>query len=228
MSKRKNQLWLLIILSAATMVIPYYIQGALSSGKSPAELNETVWLFDHRAWSIRAIVEGLVIGYIARTNANSWLESTILWILKIALIGLIAFTLGPVMYAALNGLQMSQALATPMQWLWAFGLASYMPLMVLGAAYAYKVQPNDSENQIIDSQELAILTDKYNKLLAKIAKLEAKPTVKKQKMPVKNLSPTDRKEQALQLLSDGMSVPEVAEQLGVKETTVYRYRRNGK
>lgn len=144
LTRRSNQLWILLILSAATMIIPYQIQGFMSSGKSPDAIPINIWLADHWAWSIRAIVEGLVIGYLARTRTDSRVQAAILWTLKIALIVLIALTLGPVMYSTMNNETMAQSLSPIAQRLWTFGLASYMPLMVLGAAYAYKVQPNDT------------------------------------------------------------------------------------
>lgn len=148
LTKRSNQLWILLILSAATMIIPYQIQGFMSSGKSPGAIPVNIWLADHWAWSIRAIVEGLVIGYLARTRTDSKVQAAILWTLKIALIVLIALTLGPVMYSTMNNETMAQSLSPIAQRLWTFGLASYMPLMVLGAAYAYKVQPNDTDLQV--------------------------------------------------------------------------------
>lgn len=147
LTKRSNQLWLLLFLSTATMIIPYQIQGFMSSGKAPDAIPVNIWLADHWAWSIRAIVEGLVIGYLARTRANGKVQASILWTLKIALVVLIALTLGPVLYSTMNDETMAQSLSPWAQRLWTFGLASYMPLMVLGAAYAYKVQPNDDDLQ---------------------------------------------------------------------------------
>lgn len=175
-TKRSTQLWTLIILSAITMIIPYFIQGALSAGKSPDAIGAQTWLLDHIAWAIRAIVEGLVIGYIARTVANNRTQATILWMLKIALILLIALTLGPVLYASLNGLAMAQALPTIAQWCWAFGLAAYMPLMVLGAAYAYKVQPADTPTQIgatASSAEFEQLQSDLKKAQTQTSQLQA-------------------------------------------------------
>ena len=66
---------------------------------------------------------------------------------------------------------MSEALNITVQWLWSFGLASYMPLMVLGASYAYRVQPsengyqeiNENYNEVLKKNEA--LTKKYNTLL---------------------------------------------------------------
>lgn len=143
MPSRQAQLWLLILLSAATMIVPYGIQGALSSGKEPAAVSDEIWLLDNIAWAIRAMVEGLVIAYIARTKTSTRLDTILLWAAEGALVALITLTLGPTLYAALNGLAMKEALPKTLQWLWALGLASYMPLMVLGASYAYKVQPHD-------------------------------------------------------------------------------------
>lgn len=55
---RKKQLWLLIILSALTMAIPYAIQGALSTGTTPSQIHPNVYVADRIAWAIRALVEG--------------------------------------------------------------------------------------------------------------------------------------------------------------------------
>jgi hypothetical protein len=154
---RKKQLWLLIVLSALTMAIPYAIQGALSTGSTPRDIHPYIYVADRIAWAIRALVEGLVIGYIARTQANTKLQGFVLWVLKLALIALIAITLGPVLYATSTNLPIAQTMSDGWHRFWAYALASYMPLMVLGAAYAYKTQPTDNEAQIVDSEEVAEL-----------------------------------------------------------------------
>lgn len=154
---RRNQLWLLIILSALTMAIPYAIQGALSTGSKPVDIHSGIYLADRIAWAIRALVEGLVIGYIARTHANNKWQGFVLWVLKLALIALIAITLGPVLYATSTSLPIQQTMSEGWHRFWAYALASYMPLMVLGAAYAYKTQPTDEAMQTVDSEEVAEL-----------------------------------------------------------------------
>lgn len=162
---RKNQLWLLIILSALTMTIPYYIQGGLVGGKAPGDISATAWQVDQWAWAIRAVVEGLVIGYIARTDAKRWWETSILWALEVALIGLIAITLGPALYASMNSSKMLNALPDRLQWVWAFALASYMPLMVLGASYAYRLQPDEKPAQ----EDAKATQEKIAEMMAAIA-----------------------------------------------------------
>jgi hypothetical protein len=179
LGSRKGQLWLLIIMSALTMTVPYFIQGALSGGLSPAQIAADVWSLDQRAWAIRAVVEGLVIAYISRTNAKTRRQGATLWALEIALIALIAVTLGPTLYAAMNGVKMAEALSPDLQWWWAFALASYMPLMVLGASYAYRVQPEDALQTVAtDVQTVANETQqKIADLQMEIATMQKNVTV---------------------------------------------------
>lgn len=172
MPSRQGQLWALILLSAATMIVPYGIQGALSSGKDPSQISSDIWLLDNIAWAIRAMVEGLVIAYIARTRANNSKEATWLWVAEGALVALIMLTLGPTLFAALNGVAIKEALPVGVQWAWALGLASYMPLMVLGASYAYKVQPYDEEAQVVDNEQVAQLERHNENLYRQVAELE--------------------------------------------------------
>lgn len=231
---RQTQLWILILLSAATMIIPYFLQGSLSSGKSPNSVSDTVWLWDHIAWSIRAIVEGLVISYIAVTKTDNQKDNIILWSLKVALIALIAFTLGPVMYASLNSLKMSEALNEIVQWLWAIGLASYMPLMVLGASYAYKVQPDDNEDQSIVNQlqsDFNALQNDYKALQTIEATLQSKLkalSMEHQAIEEWQQLPASGKAALIYQYSNGdkPTVKELAELLNCSEGTInYGYKK---
>lgn len=172
MPTRKAQLWGLIILSSVTMAIPYAIQGALSTGTTPSQIHPNVYVADRIAWAIRALVEGLVIGYIARTHANTRLQGFVLWVLKLALIGLIAITLGPVLYATSTGLPIQQTMSEGWHRFWAYALASYMPLMVLGAAYAYKTQPTDNEVEPIDNAQFAELESALSEMQTENERLE--------------------------------------------------------
>lgn len=160
MPDRRQQLWWLIILAAGTMIIPYVIQGTLASGERPDAIPWWVWVADHWAWGIRAIVEGLVIGYLARTHTETRQQAALLWVMKIALVTLITLTLGPAMYATSNGVTMAEALTPTLQWLWALGLASYMPLMVLASSYAYKVQPFDDTRPALAQSKAQPVTAK--------------------------------------------------------------------
>lgn len=169
---RKNQLGVLILLSALTMAIPYAIQGTLAMSKCPTGLDWWICAGDKYAWAIRAIIEGMVIGYIARTRTDSAQQAGVLWCFKVALLSLIVITLGPSLFAMTQGQTVQQVLNYWVLWVWTFGLAAYMPLMVAGAAYAYKVQPNDEGAAIVDSVEVAELESLLAETQAEVNNLE--------------------------------------------------------
>lgn len=216
---RKNQLWALIILSACTMAIPYAVQGTLAMASCPGGLDWWMCAGDKYAWSIRAIVEGVVIGYIASTRAQTKQQTRILWIFKAALLLLIAGTLGPSLYATATKQTVPASLNNVVLWLWMFGLAAYMPLMVAGAAYAYKVQSGD--DFVIN------LTTRIETLTADLESTRLELQVANEQVRAVEawglLTPTAQV-RLIKSVANGDAPPpaKMAEALGISKQTVYR------
>lgn len=175
MLARKNQLQILILLSAFTMMIPYAIQGTLAMASCPAGLDWWICAGDKYAWALRAIVEGVVIGYIARTKTTDKTQTRILWTFKTLLLILIAGTLGPSLYATAHNQTVADSLDPIADWFWTFGLAAYMPLMVGGAAYAYKCQPDDGQQVDVEllQAEFSDLQESNSTLQTQINEMQA-------------------------------------------------------
>ena len=144
----QKTLGLLIILVAVTMAAQYALQGWLTAGKSPETIHNLFWIADALIWSARALVEAFVLFYLFSTPTNSRL----LTFFEIALVVLIVVTLGPVLAAVGQGQPMSEALPVVAYWLWSFAIASYAPLMIAAAGFAYRmrVQGVQAEAQVAE------------------------------------------------------------------------------
>lgn len=169
MFTRKNQLWWLIGLSAIAAMAQYVVQGAAASGHNPGEFAWWFWYLDFGLWGARALIEAWCIVYLFSTQAETRMQSAILTIFEVALIGLITLTLGPTMRSLGYGMAMRESLAEPYFTFWNFGIAAYTSLMMGAAGYAYRVQPEDetSHTQLSAAQEL------ISDLQAELINLEA-------------------------------------------------------
>ena len=143
---RQTQLYLLIPLSALTALPQYVMQGAMATGGQVQEFSQWFFVADYVMWGLRALIESWVIIYLFTTQARNASQGWFLGVLEVAIIALIAATLGPVLYA-LSGREALVVVLGGMRWLWAFGIAAYAPLLIGAAGYAYKVQPVDVNAQ---------------------------------------------------------------------------------
>lgn len=146
---RQKQLYLLVILTAITMMPSYFLQGWLTSGKSPETMPLYFLHIDASAWALRAIIEPLVLAFLFSIPANnaSEIERKVLLALEIALIGLIAATLGPTLGSNGMRLSMPESLHTVLFWAWNFGVASYAPLMLAATGFAFKIEARQTITQ---------------------------------------------------------------------------------
>lgn len=141
---RKYQTFVLIILTAATLMPSYSLQGWLAGGHSAAELPFWFWIWETVAWSARALIEAGAILFLFETNAQTHTQERALLLFKIMLIALITLTLGVVVASAGLGQSIADALPRPLYWLWSFAVASYAPLMLGSVGMAYRIQPHDT------------------------------------------------------------------------------------
>ena len=140
---RRNQLWVLIILTAITASLQYTLQGALATDATVEAFPDAFWIADYAAWAGRALVEAWVIVYVFTTRTQGKLQTAVLIALEAALLALITLTLGPAFRAIGAGERMYESLTYEGFWLWNFGVAAYTSVMMAAAGIAYRMQPED-------------------------------------------------------------------------------------
>jgi len=152
---RKRQTFMLILLTAATLMPSYSLQGWLAGGHSASDLPFWFWVWETVAWSARALIEAGAILFLFETNAKTHTQERGLLFFKIALIVLITLTLGVVVGAAGLGQSIADALPRPLYWLWSFAVASYAPLMLGSVGMAYRIQPHDTSDMTQEPEPIA-------------------------------------------------------------------------
>lgn len=196
---RKIQLWLIIALTAITMMPQYALQGWLAFGGSPvsevvkAGVTSGFWLWlskvDPLAWSLRALVEAWALVYLFSSDAKAEQDAKWLARFEVALIVLITITLGPALAATGLGKSIKEALAWwPAFWLWNFAIASYAPLMLGAVGFAFRLEQSKTES---DKQKQANPESKIS--LLSIAKASDSESQAKQNGASKRL-PQEQKE----------------------------------
>ena len=148
---RAKHLQYIVVLTALTMAPQYALQGWLATGGEPSTLPDLVWWIDAGAWAIRALVEAWVLMYLFSTQPKTDNQAHWLTGFEVALIALITVTLGPALYAIGNRLPIAAALPVWAYWLWAFGVASYAPLMLGAAGFAWRVEQSQPVTDLTET-----------------------------------------------------------------------------
>jgi len=143
---RRNQLVLLIVLSALSAVALYVLQGALATGADLSEFPPWFWMLDYCLWGARALIEAFVIVYLFSTEPKTTWQGVVLGILEFALVALITLTVGPALRAIGMGVTLRDSLSPLLYSAWTFGIAAYTSLMVGAAGYAYRVAPDEHDS----------------------------------------------------------------------------------
>lgn len=138
--ERKKQLWALIGLTALTMAPQYAMQGWLATGGNLAGLGDWFPRVDSAAWALRAIIEAWALLYLFSTPARDERQARTLAGFEIALIVLIVITLGPALATAGSNETMREYLKGHWYSAWNFAVATYAPLMLGAAGFAFKVE----------------------------------------------------------------------------------------
>jgi len=160
---RRNQLWFLIGLSATTATAQYIVQGAMASGGTPSEFAKWFWFIDYALWGARALIEAWDIVYLFTTKPKTKSQSIALIGFEVMLIALITLTLGPTLFALTKGVSIVEAINNDGLLLaWSFGIAAYTSLMMGSAGVAYRIQPNENEDELtaIESELQEALSEK--------------------------------------------------------------------
>lgn len=139
---RQTQMKWLLGLTALSLVPVYVLLGWQSGGHSPDEITTWLvwfWRIEAIAWGIRALVEAWTLVYLFQTVTSDRVSSRVLMGFEVALITLIALTVGMVVLT--NGDKVAIAKGLP-YWLyivWSFSVATFAPLMMGSIGFAYKV-----------------------------------------------------------------------------------------
>jgi len=229
--KRQTQLSWLVGLSALSAVALYIIQGALATGADLKTFPALFWTVDWGLWGFRALIEAAVIVYLFSTEPQTKRQEFVLGVFEVALIALIALTVGPALRAAALGKQMVDTVAPWVFTAWSFGIASYTPLMVGAAGYAYRVQKDDADG--VDVAELERERDKLiaqvKRALSMVAETDERhaqelATVRKASALLESFGAKDRAKLYI-LLQNGdgkdLTVADIVQSVGVSATSVY-------
>jgi len=141
---RRNQLWVLIILTAITTCLQYTLQGALATDAEISLFPGAFWVADYAAWGGRALVEAWVVAYVFTTVYHGWAHRILITFVEAVMLLLIAATLGPTFYAIGSGQKIYEALAQKDFWLWNYGIAAYPSIMMAATGIAYRTMPKDT------------------------------------------------------------------------------------
>jgi len=210
--ERKTQLWYLIGLTAATMAPQYGLQGWLATGGNPADIAPWFLYVDSTAWAIRAIIEAWALVFLFATQPRDEGQQVTLAVFEISLIVLIAATLGPALAAVGSRQTMKEALPVLLFWVWNFAVASYAPLMLGAAGFAFKVESMQTQAAQNPAAEPATMQPMQAIVLQdEAAKL---PTAERRKV-------------IAALLTGGATLTdaELAKRFAVDPTTIYRDRK---
>jgi len=140
---RRNQLWVLIFLTAFSTCIQHSLQGALATNAAIGTFPDIFWIADYASWGGRALIEAWVLAYVFTTMYHTQGHRILITFVEAALLLLIAVTLGPTFYAIGSGQKMYEALSAEGFWFWNFGIASYPSIMMASTGIAYRIQPED-------------------------------------------------------------------------------------
>lgn len=135
-----RRLTVLVFLAAASMVLQYAAQGALAAGFNPREFGDWFWYADAVLWGLRALIDAAVIVSLFQTQARNARDARLLAAFEVAMITLIAATMGPALVAIARSQSIDATLPPTLRWVWAFLIAAYSPLMIGAAGTAYKIQ----------------------------------------------------------------------------------------
>lgn len=150
---RRMQLFTLIFLSAGTAAMQYVLQGAFASAHQASVFPEWFWVADWVLWGLRALIEAMVIMFLFVTRARTKGQEALLVFFEAALIATIALTIGPVFRSLGYGQPMVDVLGEPWYTAWCYLAATYTPLMIGATGFAYRVQPDDGNPDIVRLEE---------------------------------------------------------------------------
>ena len=157
---RKNQLPILVLLAASTAIAQYVLQGTMATGDDPSLFGSEFYIAEQVLWGLRALIEAWIICYLFMTEARTKTQQAVLVAFEFGLIALLTLTLAPVVYTMSQTSPIQSILSNGQLWAWSFGISSFTSLMIGAVGYAYKVQPNDTDMEVVNKGEMEKLQRK--------------------------------------------------------------------
>jgi hypothetical protein len=177
-NSRKVTLGILVGLAALSNVPLYSIQGALLTGHTLENWPLQFWLVEWSFWGLRSIIEMGVIYYMLVTKPENKYLAWALYAFETLAISLILLTLGS---AAIALDAKDQLMVESLGLYWSgivkFGIVGYLPVIIGGAAVAYKAQPDVvALNQAVTGrnyeQDFLLIEQERNELKQKVGQLQ--------------------------------------------------------
>lgn len=142
-NSRKATLGAIVLLAGISNMPLYTVQGALLTGHTLEEWPLQFWLVEWIFWGLRSIIEIGVIYYMLVTETEHKRHAITLFSFEALAILLILITLGSVAVALdTKELLMMESLGREWSMVVKFGIVAYLPIIIGGAAVAYKIQPD--------------------------------------------------------------------------------------
>jgi hypothetical protein len=160
-NSRKITLGVIVLLAGVSNMPLYAVQGALLTGHTLENWPLQFWLAEWAFWGLRSLIEVGVIYYMLVTETENKRHARTLVIFESLAILLILLTLGSATIALDNkGQLMVESLGQEWSGIVKFGIVGYLPIIIGGAAVAYKIQPDIAQvesNQDIEAIEQSII-----------------------------------------------------------------------
>lgn len=222
LDSRRTQMKWLLVLTALSLVPVYVLLGWQTSGESPQTITDWLawfWRIEASAWGIRALVESAALIYLFQTTANTAKAGYILIAFEIALITLIALTVGMVVLTNGHKTAVAQGLPFWLYVIWSFSVAAFAPLMMGSVGFAYKCQPDDAYLVNLTTRIESLTADLESTRLELQAANEQVRAVEAWGL----LTPTAQV-RLIKSVANGDAPPpaKMAEALGISKQTVYR------
>lgn len=208
---RKSQMMWLLGLTALSLVPVYILIGWQTGGHSSQDVDTIFWKIEAGAWGLRALVEAWALIYLFQTHTELARSNKILVAFEVALISLVALTVGLVIVANGDKSSLATGLPKPLYWIWSFGVAAFAPLMMGSVGFAYKVHKPLS--LMPSANEIDILGKRFSVMLKRLDDLE-------KQLEGQDSSVTARRLRVSAYKKEGLTRPKMAELEGVSEATI--------
>ena len=171
---RQSQMVWLAALTALTLVGQYAMLGAVGLGHTPEILPGWFKNAELILWGLRGLVEIAVVVYVGMTTTEDERKQRVLWGFKVAMIFLIVLTVGPVWISNTLQAGIVETVTVVGVYIWGSALAGISAVMLAAVAYAYKVQPVNSDSFVLPQSVYDEMLATVDQALADVGKAETK------------------------------------------------------
>ncbi|MHA2067018.1 MAG: hypothetical protein ACXABY_21840 [Candidatus Thorarchaeota archaeon] len=187
-NSRKVTLGAIILLAGISNMPLYAVQGALLTGHTLESWPLEFWLTEWTFWGFRSLIEVGVIYYMLVTETENKRHARTLYVFEALAILLILLTLGSATIALdAKELLMVDSLGYTWSLVVKFGIVGYLPIIIGGAAVAYKIQPDiiqleSGQNIEVVEQSIILVEQERDELKERVKELEYQFTSQKKEV----------------------------------------------